>query len=505
MSNREIVSALKYVSGSRKAFMLSELRQYLKEEKSTIAIYDTIRPMLEELGLRAVPEGDDYRIEKLPPATKLVLSDKEKEQQEAFFNAPRVPRKLERLIEKYIDKKTAKPWDDPVVLDKIRKAIISQKAQYWKAGQARKIDYRSGYSVLGYLAYQFPVYFVQFEHILYDMAQEGLLKNRMKVLDAGTGPGVVPLAIVDFYRRLEGDREGDRARDRSVDVFAIEKYEENLEAYTTLVPEFASAGGNVQIEKPFRADLTEKPKIPDGLDMIVFSNVLNEIAMSMDEKAEMVMRYVQSMADDGSLVIIEPADKDNSMELRKLVAALMDRDMGVYSPCSFIWCSRCKPESCWSFEEKEDVVPTSLMKKVAEAEEPYKYINSDIKYSYAILRKDDLTKAKYRVPPKAKFARLSKLKMHTGKKINVVASKMSGDLGNKKEHVFKICDGTTGQQVYAILPDYNIVPGNEALAKAKYGTVLEFSNIIVRYNEEHDSFNLMVGKSSGVVPAINNI
>ena len=505
MSNREIVSALKYVSGSRKAFMLSELRQYLKEEKSTIAIYDTIRPMLEELGLRAVPEGDDYRIEKLPPATKLVLSDKEKEQQEAFFSAPRVPRKLERLIEKYIDKKTAKPWDDPVVLDKIRKAIISQKAQYWKAGQARKIDYRSGYSVLGYLAYQFPVYFVQFEHILYDMAQEGLLKNRMKVLDAGTGPGVVPLAIVDFYRRLEGDREGDRARDRSVDVFAIEKYEENLEAYTTLVPEFASAGGNVQIEKPFRADLTEKPKIPDGLDMIVFSNVLNEIAMSMDEKAEMVMRYVQSMADDGSLVIIEPADKDNSMELRKLVAALMDRDMGVYSPCSFIWCSRCKPESCWSFEEKEDVVPTSLMKKVAETEEPYKYMNTDIKYSYTILRKDDLTKAKYRVPPKAKFARLSKLKMHTGKKINVVASKMSGDLGNKKEHVFKICDGTTGQQVYAILPDYNIVPGNEALAKAKYGTVLEFSNIIVRYNEEHDSFNLMVGKSSGVVPAINNI
>jgi hypothetical protein len=500
MSNREIVSALKYVSGSRKAFMLSELRQYLKEEKSTAEIYNAVRPLLDGLGLRAMPEGDDYRIEKLPPATKLMLSDKEKEQQEAFFSAPRVPRKLERLIEKYIDKKTAKPWDDPVVLDKIRKAIVSQKAQYWKAGQARKIDYRSGYSVLGYLAYQFPVYFVQFEHILYDMAQEGLLKNRMKILDAGTGPGVVPLAIVDFYRRLD---DGDRAsgRDRTVDMFAIEKYEENLEAYTALAPEFASAGGNVKIEKPFRADLAEKPKIPDGLDMIVFSNVLNEIAMSLDEKADMVMRYVQNMAHDGSLIIIEPADKDNSMEMRKLVAALMDRDLGVYSPCSFIWCSRCKPESCWSFEEKEDVAPTSLMKKVAETEEPYKYMNTDIKYSYAILRKDDLTKEKYRVPPKAKFARLSKLKMHTGKRINVVASKMSGDLGNKKEHVFKICDGTTGQQVYAILPDYNVVPGNEALTNAKYGAVLEFRNILVRYNKEYDSFNLMVGKSTEVVPA----
>ncbi|OPY26051.1 MAG: Mitochondrial small ribosomal subunit Rsm22 [Methanocella sp. PtaU1.Bin125] len=492
MSNREIVSALKYVSRFRKSFMLSELRQYIKEEKSTAGIYQAVQPLFDGLGLRAVPEGGDYRIEQLPPAGKLTLSEKEIEQQDAFFSAPRVPRKLERLIEKYVDKKTAKSWDDPAVLDKIRKAIVSQKAQYWKAGQARKIDYRSGYSVLGYLAYQFPVYFAQFEHILYDMAREGLLKDRMKVLDAGTGPGVVPLAIIDFYRRLEN---------HEVEVYAIEKYEENLEAYTALVPEFASAGGNVKIAKPFRADLAEKPKIPGGLDMIVFSNVLNEIAMGLDEKADMVMRYVESMAQDGSLVIIEPADKDNSMEMRRLAAALMDRGLGVYSPCSFIWCARCRPESCWSFEEKEDVAPTGLMKKVAETEEPFRYMNTDIKYSYAILRKDDLTREKYRVPPKAKFARLSKLKLHTGKRINVVASKMSGDLGSKKEHVFKICDGTTGQQVYAIIPDYNIVPGNEALAKAKYGAVLEFHNVIVRYNKEHDSYNLMVGKSTEIVPA----
>ena len=316
----------------------------------------------------------------------------------------------------------------------------------------------------------------------------------MKVLDAGTGPGVVPLAASSISTAGWNDHE--------VDVFAIEKYEENLEKLTRRwYRNLPSSDGKVKVEKPFMADLAAKPKIPDGLDMIVFSNVLNEMAMSIDEKADMVMHYAQSMSPDGSLIIIEPADKDNSMELRKLVAALMDRDLGVYSPCSFVWCSRCKPESCWSFEEKEDVAQTSLMKKVAETEEPYKYLNTDIKYSYAILRKDDLTKEKYRVPSKAKFSRLAKLKMHTGKRINVVASKMSGDLGSPKEHIFKICDGTTGQQVYAILPDYNIVPGNEALGKAKYGTVLEFRNIIVRYNEERDSYNLMVGKSTEILPA----
>jgi hypothetical protein len=92
--------------------------------------------------------------------------------------------------------------------------------------------------------------------------------------------------------------------------------------------------------------------------------------------------------------------------------------------------------------------------------------------------------------------------MHTGKRINVVASKMSGDLGDQKNHLFKICDGTTSQPVYAILPNYNIVAGNEALMKARYGEVLEFRNILVRYNKERDAYNLMVGKSTAVEPAV---
>jgi SAM-dependent methyltransferase len=491
MSNREIVSTLKYVSRFRKSFMLSELRQYVKEELSTAQIYKAVAPLLDGLGLRAVPVDGDYRIEQLPPAVKLELTEEEKKRQQTFFAAPRVPRELERLIEKYVEKKAARPWDDAVVLEKIRKAIVSQKAQYWKAGKARKIDYRSGYSVLGYLAYQFPVYFVQFEHVLLDMAQDGLLKRRMRVLDAGSGPGSVSLAVIDFFRRLDNG---------AVDLFALEKFEENSEAYVNLVPPFADAPDRFRVEKPIRADLTEKPALPDNLDLIVISNVLNEIDIDIEKKVEIVLHCAKSMAPDGNLVIIEPADKDNSIALRKLVSALMDKGLGMYSPCSFIWGSRCKPGECWSFEEKENIAPTTLMGKVAGTEEAYRFMNTDIKYSHAILRKDTLTRVKYKVPPKAKFARLSKLKMHIGKRINVVASKMSDDLGDKTNHMFKICDGTTSQPVYAILPNYNIVPGNEALVKANYGEVLEFRNIIVRYNQEYDSFNLMIGKSTAIEP-----
>ena len=135
--------------------------------------------------------------------------------------------------------------------------------------------------------------------------------------------------------------------------------------------------------------------------------MLNEIDVDVEKKAEIVMHCVKSLAPDGNLVIIEPADKDNSTALRLLVSALMDKELGVYSPCSFIWGSRCKLGECWSFEEKEHIAPTALMAKVAGTEEAYKFMNTDIKYSHAILRKDTLTREKYRVPPKAKFSRLS--------------------------------------------------------------------------------------------------
>ncbi|HMK45700.1 MAG TPA: hypothetical protein VK436_03650, partial [Methanocella sp.] len=156
---------------------------------------------------------------------------------------------------------------------------------------------------------------------------------------------------------------------------------------------------------------------------------------------------------------------------------------------------------CWSFEEKGDIQPTDLMKKLAVTDEPYKYINTDIKFSYAILRRDKLTKRTYRVPAKSGFVKLVWLKTCIEKRVNVVASIMSSDLGDRKDHVFKVCDGTPAGPTYAMLAQHNAKPENEALLKAKYGDVLEFDNVLVRYNKQNDSINLLVSKGTCVTPA----
>ncbi len=493
MSDKEVLSAVKYVSGMKPVFMLSELRDYVMGEVTVAQLYGILEPVAHDLGLKLEPSDGDYRVVRLAPARPVALSEEGRKAQEEFFGSPHVPEKLERLIEGYAGKKTGKPWDDPAVLDKIRKAVVTQKAGYWREGPKRRISYEKGYSVLGYLAYQFPVYFVQAEHILFGMALDGLLKDRMKVLDVGTGPGTVPLAIADFYRRT-GCGEAI--------VHSLEKYDENIEAFMALAPEYAR-GGSVTIEKPVKGDLLQlkAEELPGGIDLMVFSNVLNELGADTERKAELVRSMAGRLADGGNILIVEPADKENSTQMRKLAVRLMDRGMGVYSPCSFIWCARCHPESCWTFEAKEDIRPPRLMQKLA-AEEPYRFMNTDIKYSYALLRKDDLSREKYRVPGKARFARLSKLKAHINKHINVVGAVMSGDLGDKDNHVFKVCDGTSVKPVYAVLPLFHESPSNGPLLKARYGQVVEMYGVLARYNKEYDAYNLLVARNT-IVKGVN--
>ncbi|TGC06746.1 hypothetical protein CUN85_12695 [Methanolobus halotolerans] len=469
--------------------MLSEMRNYIKSEMSTQDIYKTVRSSFFDLGLDIIPVEDDFKVIHAPKGF-IELNDREQQINEAFFRTAGVSRKLERLIEQYVEKKTGKSWDDPLVLERIRKAVLSQKADYWKKGRSRNITYEKGYDILGYLAYQFPVYFVQFQHIMYGMAQDGLLKKRMKILDIGTGPGTVPLAVIDLYNRLDGHKAL---------IHSIEMYDENIEAYDSLVPQYAQIKEQVQVKEPTKADISslDTDSLPEKIDLMVFSNVLNEIKfLSIREKAGLVKKMSEKLNPDGSILIIEPADKVNSTEMRKLAVSLKSMGLSIYSPCSFIWGSGCNPAECWSFEQQKDIAPTRLMKKLAECGEPYRYINTDIKYTYAILRKDNLTRRKYRVQPKAKFAKLSRLGTHTDKRINVIASLMSGDLGDERHSLYKICDGTSVKSVYAVLPSHNLTPDNQIITNAKYGSILSIQNVLVRFNEANDSYNLLIGKGS---------
>lgn len=497
MAVNQFLSTVKYVAGMKSSFLLSELTAYLDESQTVEQMYATLRPHLAGLGLAAHKTGEDYTISRLQPSLPYILNAAEEKRLNAYLSLSSMPSVLEEAIEQYITRKTGKDWSDPVILERLRRAIVSQKNDYWKPTGQRSLQYTKGYAVLGYLAYHFPVYFMQARHLLAMLARDGLLKPEMTILDLGTGPGVIPLAIDDFWMCLDSAR---------ATVHSIERSKENIEAFGALAQSIATNNSPVMIEPPQEADIISSGDvaIPDHVDLMVFSNVLNELAgLPVAARADLVMEYVKRLAPDGTILIIEPAEEATSTGLRVLALALKKRGLSIYAPCTFVWGTNCTPDRCWSFQTAPSLRPTRIMNTLSACNEPFRYVNTDIKYSYVILRKDGKVRTSCSIPRGTKAQRLSKVHLNVGKRITVVAAKMSEDLGDKETHIFRLCDGSAEKPVYAVLPTFHIMPSNRELGSAPYGTVLEIRDVLVRYNPAHDAYNLLVNRETGVTPVSN--
>jgi len=493
MEEKQRVLALKHVAASRPAFFLSEVLPCLDKPLSVQELFNSISSQLPALGLTAKKTGDDYEMTKIA-VRSYILNHEEAERQEAFFTGRGIPAIVARSIEDYISKKTGKEWCDPVIIERLRRAIVAQKDDYWKPAHKRSLRYTKGYSILGYLAYHFPVYFMQTEYLLMMLARENLLKKNMTILDVGTGPGVVPLAIADFYSRLDNAR---------ATVWSLERSDEHIEAFINLRNAVVPKGGRVSIKPPVKTDVTriESTALPKKFDLIIFSNVLNELDdAAHDVRVDIVMHLAERLAPDGTILIVEPADEENATRMRVLTIALLKKGLSIFGPCSFIWGSTCTAPRCWSFETAPAIRLTKLMETLASCKDSYRYVNTDIKYSYAILRKDTLKRKLYHLSAGSRFLRFSKLHLHIGKRVNVAGVKMSAELGDTRSHVFKLCDGTAKTEVYAVLPSYHITPENDLITSATYGSILELRNVLVRYNKEHDAYNLLVSRNTRVNP-----
>ena len=495
MVAKQFLSTVKYVAGTKPAFLLSELAAYLDEPQTVGQMYAAIQPHLAGLGLAAQKTGEDYTISRLLPSSSYILNAAEEKRLDAYLSLCSMPSVLEMAIEQYISKKTGKDWSDSIILERLRRAIVAQKDDYWKPADKRSLQYTKGYSVLGYLAYHFPVYFMQTRHLLAELARDGLLKQEMTILDLGTGPGVIPLAIEDFWMCLGTAR---------ATVCSVERSKEHIEAFGALVRSVATNNPQVTIGPPQEADITSPRDVPlpDRVDLMIFSNMLNELAsLPLAARADIVMNYAERLAPDGTILIIEPAEEVTSTGLRVLALALKKRGLSIYAPCTFVWGTNCTPDRCWSFQTAPSIRPTRIMNTLAACNEPFRYVNTDIKYSYVMLRKDGKVRISCHIPKDKKALRLSKVHLNVGKRITVVAAKMSEDLGDAETHIFRLCDGSAEKPVYAMLPAFHIMPSNRELGLVPYGIILEIQNVLVRYNPEHDAYNLLVSRETYISPA----
>ncbi|MEI6293215.1 MAG: small ribosomal subunit Rsm22 family protein [Methanomicrobiales archaeon] len=504
MLDEDVFSKITRISKEKTTFMLSEIIPEMKEHKKDPDIPGIIEKVINKLpglGFSLNQTGEDYEIStssKGQTKKPFILSADEQKRLLRFFEEPKVPKPLDELLREYITKKTGKRWDDPVTLERIRQAVITQKGDYWREGKKKKVHYEQGYRIFAYLAYQFPVYFIQFEHILEMLASSGLLKEEMTVLDIGSGPGVAALATIDFLSR---------SGHGNATLHAVELAGEQREAFTFLTRGFSDGLAGITVKDPVPEDLITVPigSLPREVDLLVFQNVLNELTgLTIKQRAARVKELSEVLSPGGVIVITEPADMVNSITMRQTVQELARSGLVVIAPCPAGWTKICNSQHCWSFVEKPPLRPTRLMDLVASCKEAYRYLNTDIKYSYAVLKKEQhLKKPDYSDSARKKTALLSTLARHVDRRINVFAAVMSGDLGNSKTHLWKLCDGTPQKPVYAVMPSYHISSDNEYIMKAGYTGQVEISGVLVRYNPNHDSYNLLITRATRIMPAGN--
>ncbi len=490
--NKEVVSLAKYLAASRAEFALSEMNHYLSKKYDERDLYTLLKPHFYDLDILC---GTDYKCHRLVKRP-LPVDDAIIRELEDSFKNPGLPQDIERLVESYIERSCGKNWHMGETAELIRKNIVKQKEEYWK-GRSRYPKIRT----ISYLLYHFPVYFCQFQYLLLDLFRNGLLTTKMSILDAGSGPGTITLSTIDFLRRLL-DIYSKRNMDvkLNIRIDSIEKSRENIYCYNELTSLYLSnlllENASITISEPVHSHI-EIAKVPEDEDLIVFSYILTEMSAAPSERADVVDR-IASGSKNPTVIIIEPAELVNSKALRITQHALIKKGFNIFNPCTLIWGMGCSGDNCWSFEELGNIQVPGFMKKIARTEDSYRYINTDMKFSSVILRKDGVTKHAYRA--KGKFVRLVNLRRHIEKRINIVASVMSGNLGDEKTFVFKVCDATTSVPCYAVLPSYHINDSNKAILEAGYGDIVEIYGTLIRENKAFSSYNLLITRSTAIRP-----
>jgi hypothetical protein len=75
-------------------------------------------------------------------------------------------------------------------------------------------------------------------------------------------------------------------------------------------------------------------------------------------------------------------------------------------------------------------------------------------------------------------------------RVDCVALKLSGDLSEGDNALFKVSDGSEAFDHYAVLTQPSSL--NDDLRRADYGDLLVLENVLVLWNDDEEAYNLVV-------------
>lgn len=334
-----------------------------------------------------------------------------------------------------------------------------------------KLDYSNIY--LSYLLYYLPCNTYKIHRALSDLILNGLLKFKISVFDIGTGPGSIPIGIIDYYIQLAKYNENLKF---SVDLTILDaekKFLDIAESMIFKVKRILPRNLNVNLIGKVNRKIDSNAIFSNKYDIVCMSNLLNmfEVNDNLD-KTVLIKNIKGIMENNGSLIIIEPGDDKDCFDFKLLRNSIINNSvLNLYSPCISLWNKKeeytCNCFSCakvlW---KKPSIIEQLNLNGLSKNKE-------DVAYSYFIFRKDN--KKKYddkRIS--SEYTSLKDLKYEDNKRVKVCGLVRCFKEKNNRYYV-SICDGS--KEMDELSSVWLAINKDDKDVYNKYGDTLKSMNV----------------------------
>ncbi|MDZ7850613.1 MAG: class I SAM-dependent methyltransferase [Halodesulfurarchaeum sp.] len=440
----------------------AEISEYVPEQPDPRVVRQVLREQAMELGLAEGPDGA-FR----PAATGPFRRE--------FDGVERLPEQYETRLTDLLVEQYGSDWNRGETGAEIRDRIGRLKADYF---DGRSVTYDRDVA-LAYAIYHLADYYASTQYVLAALSRDGLIPSRARVLDVGAGVGGPALAFADFY-----------AADRGPEALPILEYHAVEPSAAAEVLDALLGNGPRNVTTAIHRETAEAFDSAGTFDLVFFNNVLSEL----DTPVETAARYLDFLAESGSLVLTAPADRNTSIQLRTVERDLEDWGATVYGPTVRLWAGERPTDTCWSFDRRPDIaVPAFQSALAGEADRPASVTNTAVKYSHSVLRMDGTRRYDLALD-RSNVAMMAEMETHVGSRIDLVAAKLSRDLSEGGHPLFKVSDGSESASHFAVL--VNETELNRDLLAAEYGDLLQITAGLALYNDDQDAYNIVVDEET---------
>ena len=449
-----------------------EIAEYIEGQPHPAVVAQTLREEAFDLGLVERADGT------FVPLAAETVAHRE-------WSPTALPADYSRAVEDFLVQQYGANWHRGDSGTTLRSTIRAMKADYLAGDD---IEYDAA-TAAGYAIYHLPAYYAAIGYVLATLTERGLLPASLRVLDVGAGVGGPALGLHDFVFGETDDREPTAGL---VDYHAVEP-SAAADVLDRVLGETSRNFRSTIHRSTIEAFEYNVGDTDDPFDLLIFGNVCNEL----DDPIAVVEESLSHLADDGTVLLLEPADRNTAIELREIERAVADGtdEVTVYAPGLRLWDGAEPDDSGWSFDVRPEVAVPAFQERLTEAaseageDDPDAFRNVDVQFAYSLLRRDGERRYPFRAS-RDRHAKMAAMDDHVTERIDLLAVKLSHDLSDGDNAVFRIGDGSQTTDHYAVVTKQSGL--NRALATADYGAVVAFENTLVLWNDDEGAYNLVV-------------